>query len=111
MTPTTAPASDRQPQASGPCGNARHALLADTELENDPRGGWRFHDPADEACFGTVGDEHRGLVLPQESPPLASEGDSQRLAFAGDAQFPPQGYARSGTQGTWDEGLAVSRPP
>ena len=84
---------------------AHHAQLADTELVNDPRGGWRFRDPADQAYFGADADQRRLDRPPDSNVVVPDNVDPQRLAFAGDAQFPPQSYPHSGTQGTWDDSL------
>jgi hypothetical protein len=103
LKPAT-PALPEHASAAGPVGH--HEQLADTTLENDPRGGYRFHDPADQAYFGADSDGSRPPPpVPEDPPTEAKEQDPRRLGFAGDAQFPPQSYPRSGTQATWDDSL------
>jgi hypothetical protein len=99
-----------QASPAGPVGH--HEQLADTRLDDDPRGGYRFHAPADQAFFGADADQ-RHVLEPErdEKATEEKEQDARRLAFPGDAQHPPQSYPRGGTQATWDDRVLPEPEP
>lgn len=88
-----------------------HDQLAEGgEMQQAPRGGWRFADPLDEAAHGAAAPPP-SLVLPRRADPFQAHApeDETRAGFEGDPQHPAHGYPGGGTWSTWTEAAAYRR--
>jgi hypothetical protein len=108
-----APAAAAVPSTAGaPLHDLRDQLAEGGEMQQEPRGGWRFGDPREDAAHGAAA-PLPPLVLPRRPDPfnVVEPGDEARESFEGDPQNPAHAYPRSGTQGTWDGSIPAPRPP
>jgi hypothetical protein len=83
--------------------NPLHDQLAEGgEMQQEPRGGWRFTDPSEQAAHGAAAPPPP-LSQPRRPDPfdVTTRQDEARAALPGDAQNPSHGHRGGGTWVTW----------